>query len=104
MFIEKEYKSIINKRKWIDSWFWERYSINPYNGCHFGCIYCDARSGKYHMPEQFEEEIVIKKHVAQMLDTRLTRARTFMPDIVGIGGVTDCYQLAEKIYKNTQIF
>jgi len=102
MFIEKEYKSIINKKKWIDSWFWERYSINPYNGCHFGCIYCDARSGKYHMPEQFEEEIVVKKNVAQMLDMRLTRARTFQPDIVGIGGVTDCYQPAEKIYKNTQ--
>jgi len=41
-YTEKEFKSIINKRKFIDSWFWDRYSINAYNGCQFGCIYCDS--------------------------------------------------------------
>ena len=101
-FIEQQYKSIINKLKYIDNWFWTRYTINPYNGCLFGCIYCDARSAKYHMPEDFENKIVVKMNVGAMLDQRLSRARTFHPDVVGIGGVTDCYQAAEKIYGNTR--
>jgi len=41
-YTEKEFKSILNKRKFIDSWFLDRYSINAYNGCQFGCIYCDS--------------------------------------------------------------
>ncbi|MCB8928826.1 MAG: radical SAM protein [Ardenticatenaceae bacterium] len=101
-FIEKQYKSIINKNKYIDHWFWTRYAINPYNGCQFGCIYCDARSEHYHMPQDFENEILVKQNVGQMLDQRITRARTFLPDVVGIGGVTDSYQPAEKKYENTR--
>ena len=101
-FIEKQYKSIINKNKYIDHWFWTRYAINPYNGCQFGCIYCDARSEHYHMPQDFENEILVKQNVSQMLDQRIARARTFLPDVVGIGGVTDSYQPAEKKYENTR--
>ncbi|MCP5100746.1 MAG: radical SAM protein [Chloroflexi bacterium] len=101
-FIEKQYKSIITKRKLIDHWFWMRYTINPYNGCQFACVYCDARSDHYHMPEDFENEIVIKTNVAEMLEQRISRARTFLPDVVGFGGVTDSYQPAEKKYENTR--
>lgn len=101
-FSEKQFKTILNKKKFIDSWFWDRYSINPYNGCLFGCVYCDARSAKYHMPADFENNIVVKQNVGEMLDQRLTRARTLLPDVVGLGGVTDCYQGAEKIYENTR--
>lgn len=101
-FIEKQYKSIIKKNKFIDHWFWTRYAINPYNGCQFGCIYCDARSDHYHMPTDFENEILIKTNVGPMLDQRISRARTFLPDVVGIGGVTDSYQPAEKKYENTR--
>ncbi len=101
-FIEKQYKSILNKLKYIDSWFWARYTINPYNGCQFGCIYCDSRSEQYHMPSDFENKIVIKQAVGPMLDARLRRARTLLPDVVGMGGVTDAYQPAEKKYENTR--
>lgn len=101
-FIEKEFKSILNKKKFIDSWFWDRYTINPYNGCSFGCVYCDSRSAKYHMPEDFENKIVIKRNVGNMLRDRIRRAKTFRIDVVGMGGVTDCYQPAEKVYGNTR--
>jgi DNA repair photolyase len=101
-FIEKEFKSILNKKKFIDSWFWDRYTINPYNGCSFGCVYCDSRSAKYHMPEDFENKIIIKRNVGKMLHDRIRRARTFRIDVVGMGGVTDCYQPAEKVYGNTR--
>lgn len=101
-FVEKDYKSILNKLKYIDSWFWGRYTINPYNGCQFGCTYCDARSAKYHMPEDFENQILIKQEVGPMLDGRLSRARTLLPDVVVIGGVTDGYQPVEKKFENTR--
>jgi DNA repair photolyase len=101
-FIEKEFKSILNKKKFIDGWFWDRYSINPYNGCSFGCVYCDSRSAKYYMPEDFENKIIIKQNVGKMLHNRIFRARTFQVDVVGMGGVTDCYQPAEKLYRDTR--
>ena len=37
-----------------------------------------------------------------MLDNRLGRARTLLPDVVGIGGTCDAYQPAENKYKNTR--
>jgi DNA repair photolyase len=101
-YTEKEFKSILNKRKYIDSWFWDRYGINPYNGCQFGCIYCDSRSMKYYLPTDFENDIIVKKNVKDMLDKRISRARTLLPDVVGMSGASDPYHHAEARYKNTQ--
>ena len=101
-YTEKEFKSILNIRKIIDHWFWDKYGINPYNGCQFGCIYCDSRSFKYHLPDDFENNIIIKKDIGIMLDKRLTNARLLLPDVVGMGGTTDSYQPAENKYKNTR--
>jgi len=100
-YIRKTYKSVLIKRKYIDSWFWDRYGINCYNGCQFACIYCDSRSLHYHMPSDFENEIYVKENIAGILDKRISNARTLMPDIVGLSGVSDPYQPAEKKYKNT---
>lgn len=99
---EKEFKSILNKYKFIDSWFWLRYGINPYHGCRFGCIYCDSRSSKYRLPVEFEDTIIVKKNIKEMLDRRLSKARTLLPDVVGVFGATDPYQPAEADYKNTR--
>ncbi len=98
-FIQKEFKSIINKKKFIDSWFWDRYTINPYNGCLFGCIYCDARSAKYYMPEDFENKIIIKQNVGKMLDHRLSKARTFLSDVVRMGESRIVIKLQKKNMK-----
>ena len=101
-YIEKEFKTIINKLKYIDSWFWCRYTINPYNGCEHACIYCDARSEKYYLHPNLDNEIYIKKDAKNKLDKRLKNARTLLPDLVALGGVCDAYQQAEKQYKNTR--
>ncbi|WXG44451.1 MAG: radical SAM protein [Promethearchaeati archaeon SRVP18_Atabeyarchaeia-1] len=101
-FVEKEFKSVLNVKKFIDSWFWVKYGINPYNGCQFGCIYCDSRSAKYHLPTDFESTILVKKNVGAMLDRRIANARTLLPDVTGTGGTTDPYQPAEKKYENTR--
>ena len=101
-YLEKEFKSILNVRKYIDHWFWTKYSINPYQGCQFSCIYCDSLSEKYQLHEKFQEQIVIKKKPSIMLEDRLKKARTLLPDIVGIGGTCDSFQPAEMVYKNTR--
>lgn len=100
--VEKEFKSLLNKYKFIESWFWGRYSINPYQGCQFGCIYCDSRSEKYHLPTDFENEIVVKKNLKAKLEERLKRARTLLPDIVVLAGTSDPYQPIENKFKSTR--
>jgi DNA repair photolyase len=101
-YIPKEFKTILNKYKFIDSWFWCRYSINPYNGCEFACTYCDSRSHKYHLQPEFDHTIYVKDNVGAMLENRLRRARTLLPDVVALGGTCDAYQPAEASYKNTR--
>jgi DNA repair photolyase len=91
----KEFKSVINKLKYPDSWFWSRYTLNPYSGCAHACIYCDARSQRYYL-EDFENEVIIKTNFDKKLDLRLKRARTLLPDVIAPGGVNDAYQPIEK--------
>jgi len=101
-YVPKDFKTILNKYKFIDSWFWCRYSINPYNGCEFACTYCDSRSHKYHLQPEFDQLIYVKNDVGAMLDNRLRRARTLLPDVVAIGGTCDAYQPAEASHENTR--
>lgn len=101
-FREESFKSIMNVRKTINPWFWDKYSVNPYNGCQFGCVYCDSRSSKYHMPADFENDIVVKLQAAELLENRLKRARTLLPDVVALGATTDPYQPAESIYQTSR--
>lgn len=101
-YLKRQVKSIINVYKYIDSWYWTRYSLSAYQGCEFNCIYCYARSQKYNRSFGDKNTIYIKKDAALMLDRRIERARTLMPDVVGISGVCDPYQSGEKKYKKTR--
>jgi len=100
-YIEKEFKTAINKLKFPDSWFWARYTINPYSGCEHACIYCDARSQRYYL-EDFENKVIIKTDIDKKLELRIKRARKLLPDVVGAGGVNDAYQPCEKEVENTR--
>ena len=77
----KEFKTAFNVLKYPDSWFWCRYTINPYQGCEHACIYCDARSQRYYL-DDFENEVVIKSNIDKKLDSRLKRTRTLLPDVI----------------------
>jgi DNA repair photolyase len=37
-------KTIPNKGKRADHWFWSHYSAYPYLGCQHGCLFCYFRS------------------------------------------------------------
>ncbi len=98
----KGFKSIVNRLKFIDSWFWCAYTVNPYNGCYHDCIYCDGRTRKYNMHADFEETIYVKKGAAEALDKKIKQSRNMLPDVVSMGGVCDAYQPAEAEYRITR--
>jgi len=101
MCIRDRFKSVLNKLKFPDSWFWARYTLNTYSGCAHACIYCDARSERYYI-EDFENEVIIKTNFDKKLDQRLKRARTLLPDVIAPGGVNDAYQPIEKKIEHTR--
>ncbi len=97
----KEFKSVLNKLKYPDSWFWSRYTLNTYSGCAHACIYCDARSERYYLKD-FENEVIIKTNFDKKLDQRFKRARTLLIDVIAPGGVNDAYQPIEKEIEHTR--
>ena len=98
----RDYKTLLLKHKYIDSWFWCRYGINSYQGCEHACTYCDSRSHKYHLHSDFDHIIYIKNNAAEMLDRRIGRARTLLPDVVVMSGGGDPYQPCEIQFENTR--
>ena len=100
--VYKEFKTALNKLKYPDSWFWARYTTNPYSGCAHACIYCDARSQRYYLDQNFENEVIVKTNFAKILDDTIKRSRKLLPDVVGPGGVNDAYQPVEKEAENTR--
>lgn len=102
-YIEQEAKSIVNKVDSPDVGMW--YSMNPYQGCEHGCIYCYARNAHeywgYSAGLDFERKIVVKKNAAALLRKFLMNPRwECLP--ISISGNTDCYQPAEQKYKLTR--
>ncbi|MFX1474657.1 MAG: hypothetical protein ACFFCO_04135 [Promethearchaeota archaeon] len=93
----KEYKArrIVNKHKYLDSWFWTRYSAHPYIGCVHGCEYCYTREEKYAPyddPADFVRTIKVKTNAPTLLQKELPR---FPRDLISIGD----WQPIEKRYR-----
>jgi DNA repair photolyase len=81
------------------------WTINPYRGCEFGCVYCYARSthGFFEStsPDDFESRIFVKRNAAERLTQRL-RKRDLRGQTIAIGTATDPYQPAEKHFGVTR--
>lgn len=81
------------------------YSLNPYQGCEHGCIYCYARNVHeywgYSAGTDFEQKIIVKPNAPVLLRAFLQR-KNWLPTPISLSGNTDCYQPAERKYRITR--
>ena len=88
-------KSILNKHKKRDDWFLDDYSVNPYSGCSFNCIYCYIRGSKY--GENMAETFSIKVNAPEVLERQLRRrAMRNEYGIIALSASTEPYQKVEE--------
>jgi DNA repair photolyase len=73
--------------------------LNPYRGCEHGCIYCYARPTHEYFGLSagldFETKIFAKTDAPVLLRASL-QSKAWMPQPIGMSGVTDCYQPSER--------
>jgi DNA repair photolyase len=81
------------------------YSLNPYQGCEHGCIYCYARNTHeyygFSAGLDFESKIIVKKNAPRLLEKQLLSAAWKVAPI-SLSGNTDCYQPLERTYQITR--
>ncbi len=81
------------------------YSMNPYQGCEHGCIYCYARNTHeywgYSAGLDFERKIIAKPNAPQLLEKQLMNKKWVVSPIL-LSGNTDCYQPLERKLKITR--
>lgn len=75
------------------------YSVNPYQGCEHGCIYCYARNTHefygFSAGLDFESKIMVKKIAPQLLENFILNPN-WQAVPINLSGNTDCYQPLEK--------
>jgi len=102
-FIEMPVRQILNRC--CSSRVPFRWTINPYRGCEFGCVYCYARYTHDFLelrgPMDFERKIFVKRMAAEALARTLSRTPVGT-DAIAIGTATDPYQPAERKYGLTR--
>jgi len=81
------------------------HSMNPYQGCEHGCVYCYARNTHtywgYSAGLDFETVILVKKNAAELLRKKLL-SKSWTGEPIMLSGNTDCYQPLEKKLKVTR--
>jgi DNA repair photolyase len=96
-------KKIVNKVDSPD--IGSMYSMNPYQGCEHGCIYCYARNVHqywgFSAGLDFERKIIVKPDAPELLDNQLSNPNWKAVPIM-LSGNTDCYQPAERKFKLTR--
>lgn len=100
---EIEARSILSKNTSPDITF--NYSLNPYQGCYHGCIYCYARPTHEYLQlgagTDFERKLFVKTNAPQLLREAFAR-RSWTGECITISGNTDCYQPLEASYQLTR--
>jgi DNA repair photolyase len=80
-------------------------SLNPYQGCEHGCIYCYARNSHnyygFSAGLDFERNIMVKPDAARLLRSYFDNPR-YQAECISLSGNTDCYQPLERKYKITR--
>jgi DNA repair photolyase len=87
--------TILNKTKRRDPWFLDDYTINPYSGCSFNCLYCYIRGSKY--GEHMAERTSIKANALELLEKQLgNRAKKGQYGFIVLSSATDPYLHLEE--------
>ena len=96
-------KTIVNKVKSPDVGL--AFSLNAYQGCEHGCIYCYARNSHefwgYSAGLDFERRILVKKKAPELLEA-LLKKKSWKAQTIVMSGNTDCYQPAEQKFEITR--
>lgn len=75
------------------------YSMNPYQGCEHGCVYCYARESHqywgYGAGLDFERKIIYKPEAPKLLEKQFNTKKWIVSPIM-LSGNTDCYQPIER--------
>ena len=102
-FLEVFPKTIVNKVESPDVGM--GYSMNVYQGCEHGCIYCFARNSHeywgYSAGLDFERKIMVKKNAPELLEEKL-QSKNWKAHTIVMSGNTDCYQPAERKFQITR--
>ena len=103
LYLEIFPKTIVNKVTSPDVGM--TFSMNSYQGCEHGCIYCYARNSHeywgYSAGLDFERRILIKKDAPKLLE-QLLKKKSWKAHPIVMSGNTDCYQPAEREFKITR--
>lgn len=96
-------RSILTRNKSPDIPFDQ--SLNPYQGCEHGCVYCYARPSHAYLDLSpgldFESKLFAKPNAAALLRAELAQPG-YVCTPIALGGNTDCYQPIERDYKITR--
>ncbi len=96
-FIATYPKSILSKVDSPDIGFYT--SLNPYQGCEHGCIYCYARNAHeywgFSAGLDFERKILVKYNAVELLEMEFNK-KSYTPQVIFMSGNTDCYQPIER--------
>jgi len=80
-------------------------SINPYQGCEHGCVYCYARPTHAYLDLSpgidFETKLFAKPNAVELLRAEISR-RGYVCDAIALGTNTDPYQPIEREWKITR--
>ena len=82
--------SLLTEIKTNDKLFGGDYTVDPYQNCEFGCLYCDS---------SFDKTIYIKLNAPEILKKELNNLDR---GTIIVGSVHDPYQKAEEHYKLTR--
>jgi DNA repair photolyase len=100
---EVEAKSILSYNDSPDLGF--EQSINPYQGCEHGCVYCYARPSHAYLGLSpgldFETRLQAKTNAAAILRKELSRP-AYRPSLIALGANTDPYQPIERDLRITR--
>ncbi len=81
------------------------YSLNPYQGCEHGCIYCYARNTHeywgFSAGLDFESRIIVKENAPALLEKFILHPQ-WRAVPISVSGNTDCYQPLEKTFGITR--